>query len=129
MSQFLPEVVASPAIERRDQLIESFTAAAKPRAQWRIGTEYEKVAVRRADGHAVPFSGPRGIEALLHRLADRYAWSPIEEQGRIVALGGKKAAVTLEPGGQLELSAELRETGHCAQAESAEHISTSCTRG
>jgi glutamate--cysteine ligase len=129
MSQFLPEVVASPAIERRDQLIESFTAAAKPRAQWRIGTEYEKVAVRRADGHAVPFSGPRGIEALLRRLADRYGWSPIEEGGRTVALAGKKAAVTLEPGGQLELSGELCESVHCAQAEFAEHIGQIVTLG
>src|SRR5580704_8543867 len=110
MSQFLPEAVASPAIERRDQLIESFTATAKPRAQWRIGTEYEKVAVRRTDGQAVPFSGPRGIEALMRRLADRYGWTPIEEGGRTVALAGKKAAVTLEPGGQLELSGELCES-------------------
>ena len=112
----------SPVIERRDQLIEALVATAKPPAQWRIGTEYEKVAVRRSDGHAVPFSGPRGIEALLSRLADRYGWEPIEEGGRTVALAGKKAAVTLEPGGQLELSGELCESVHCAHAEFAEHI-------
>lgn len=112
----------SPQVERRDQLIEGFVAAAKPRHQWRIGTEYEKVAVRREDGRAVPFSGPRGIEMLLRRLAERYGWEPVEEDGRTIALGGHKASITLEPGGQVELSGELCESVHCAQSEFAEHI-------
>jgi len=122
MSQYVPEANASPAIERREQLIEAFAAGAKPRDQWRIGTEYEKVAVCRADGRAAPFSGGRGIEAVLRRLADRYGWEPVEENGRVVALGGRKASVTLEPGGQLELSGQLCDSVHCAQAEFAEHI-------
>jgi glutamate--cysteine ligase len=122
MSQYIPETGVSPEVERRDQLIEGFVAAAKPRDQWRIGTEYEKVAVRREDGRAVPFSGPRGIETLLRRLAERYGWQPVEEDGRTIALGGHKASITLEPGGQVELSGELCESIHCAQAEFAEHI-------
>jgi glutamate--cysteine ligase len=129
MSQYIPETTASPEIERRDQLIEGFVSAAKPPAQWRIGTEYEKVAVRRADGRAVPFSGARGIEALLRRLADRYGWEPVEEDGRTVALGGHKASITLEPGGQVELSGELCESVHCAQAEFAQHIDQIVTVG
>ncbi len=129
MSQYIPETSASPEIERRDQLIEAFAAAAKPPAEWRVGTEYEKVAVRRADGRAVPFSGPRGIETLLRRLAERYAWQPVDEDGRTVALRGGKAAITLEPGGQLELSGELCESVHCAQAEFAEHIDQIVTVG
>ena len=122
MSQYVPEANASPAIERREQLIDAFAAGAKPRDQWRIGTEYEKVAVCRADGRAAPFSGGRGIEAVLRRLADRYGWEPVEENGRVVALGGRKASVTLEPGGQLELSGQLCDSVHCAHAEFAEHI-------
>jgi glutamate--cysteine ligase len=129
MSQYVPDAGGSPVIERREQLIECFVAAAKPRAQWRIGTEYEKVAVRRADGHAVPFSGPGGIEALLRRLAERYGWQPLEERGRTVALSGRKAAITLEPGGQVELSGEQCESVHCAQAEFAEHIHEIVTLG
>ena len=54
-------------IESFDQLVEHIERGAKPRSAWRIGTEYEKVAVRRSDGQAVPFSGPQGIEALLRR--------------------------------------------------------------
>lgn len=129
MSQYVPETGVSPEITGRDQLIEAFSTTAKPRDQWRIGTEYEKVAVRRADGHAVPFSGPRGIEMLLRRLAERYGWEPVEEDGRTVALRGRKASVTLEPGGQVELSGELCESVHCAQAEFAEHIDQIVTIG
>ncbi len=128
MSQYVPQA-ESPEIARREQLVEYFTAAAKPREQWRIGTEYEKVAVRRGDGRAVPYSGPRGIEALLKRLADDYGWEPLEEDGHIVALQGNKAAITLEPGGQVELSGELCESVHCAAAEFTEHISQIVTVG
>ncbi|MEO8601132.1 MAG: glutamate--cysteine ligase [bacterium] len=129
MSQFIPQAGVSPEIERHEQLIEAFAAGAKPRQQWRIGTEYEKVAVRRADGQAVPFSGPRGIETLLKRLADGYGWEPIEEEGRMIALQGRKASITLEPGGQFELSGELCDSVHCAAAEFAEHIDQIVTVG
>ena len=129
MSQYVPESGTSPEIERRDQLIEYFVHSVKPREQWRVGTEYEKVAVRRSDGGAVPYSGPRGIETLLRRLADRYGWEPLEEDGRVVALQGRKAAITLEPGGQVELSGEVCEGVHCAAAEFAEHIDQIVTVG
>jgi len=129
MSQYVPETGTSPEITKRDQLIESFVHSAKPREQWRVGTEYEKVAVRRSDGRAVPYSGPRGIEALLRRLAERYGWEPIEEEGHVVALQGRKAAITLEPGGQVELSGEVCESVHCAAAEFAEHIDQIVTVG
>lgn len=129
MSQYVPEAGTSPEIERRDQLIEYFADSVKPREQWRVGTEYEKVAVRRGDGRAVPFSGPRGIEALLRRMADRYGWEPLEEEGRVVALRGRKAAITLEPGGQVELSGEVCESVHCAASELAEHIDQIVTVG
>ncbi len=129
MSQYVPEAGASAEIERRAQLVDYFAAAAKPREAWRIGTEYEKVAVRASDGRAVPFSGPGGIEALLERLADRYGWEPLREDGRIVALRGAKAAITLEPGGQLELSGELCDSVHCARAEFARHIDEIVTVG
>ena len=129
MSQYVPEAGTSPEIERRDQLIEYFSGSVKPREQWRVGTEYEKVAVRRSDGRAVPFSGPRGIEALLRRMADRYDWEPLEENGHVVALQGRKAAITLEPGGQVELSGEVCDSVHCAAAEFAEHIDQIVTIG
>jgi glutamate--cysteine ligase len=129
MSQYVPGSGDAVEIERRDHLVEYFTSAAKARSEWRIGTEYEKVAVRVAGGHAVPFSGRDGIEALLVQLAERYGWVPVEEDGRVVALRGEKAAITLEPGGQLELSGEKCESIHCARAEFDRHIDEIVTIG
>src|SRR5438445_12250414 len=120
MSQYVADSGAPVLIERYEQLVAYFEKACKPRADWRIGTEYEKVAVWAADGRAVPFTG--GIEEVLRRLAERFEWEPIIEDGRVVALHGAKAAVTLEPGGQLELSGQQCDNVHCAQREFAEHV-------
>ena len=122
MSQFVADGAAAVTVEQRDQLVEYFAAGAKPESAWRIGTEYEKVAVRREDARAVPFSGPRGIERLLCELAVRFGWQPLIEDGRTVALRGERASITLEPGGQLELSGEVCDSVHCAQVEFARHI-------
>src|SRR5437016_5373704 len=109
-------------IESVDQLVEQFPLAGKPGDRWRIGTEYEKVAVERATGKAAPFSGPRGIEAVLRALAERYGWEPKEEEGRTVALARGGASITLEPGGQLELSGEQCPTIHCTRTEMTTHV-------
>jgi glutamate--cysteine ligase len=120
MSQYVADGSAPVLIERYEQLVEFFSSACKPRASWRIGTEYEKVAVWAATGRAVPFTG--GIEEVLRRLAERYPWEPIVEDGRIVALHGGQASITLEPGGQLELSGQQCDSVHCASSEFAEHV-------
>lgn len=120
MSQYIADSGAQVEVERYDQLVEYFERSCKPRERWRIGTEYEKVAVQAANGQAAPFTG--GIEEVLRRLAERYAWQPVVENGRIVALSGDRAAITLEPGGQLELSGEQCESVHCAQHEFAQHV-------
>ena len=117
------------AITRRDPLIAWFEAGCKPREKWRIGTEYEKVGVDRRTGRAASYDGPRGIEELLRRLADRYAWVPRHEEGRIIALEGERAQITLEPGAQLELSGEMCESIHCAHAELVEHVNQIVTVG
>src|SRR5437588_8067041 len=109
-------------IRNRDDLIRYFESGAKPRNRWRVGTEYEKVAVRATDGSALPFSGPNGVEHMLRALADRYTWEPDDEEGRILCLRGPSAAITIEPGGQIELSGEQCDTIHCARKEFSEHI-------
>jgi glutamate--cysteine ligase len=127
MSQYVVGNEPTAPIERYEQLVEYFEQAGKPAPEWRIGTEYEKVAVWEADGRAVPFTG--GIEEVLRRLADRYGWEPVPEQGRIIALKGARASITLEPGGQLELSGELCESVHCARREFNEHVEQIVTVG
>ncbi|HVM96936.1 MAG TPA: glutamate-cysteine ligase family protein [Candidatus Acidoferrales bacterium] len=127
MSQYVADSSAQVLLDSYDQLVAYFENACKPRAKWRIGTEYEKVAVWAHNGHAVPFTN--GIEEVLRRLADRYAWRPVRENDRIVALNGDRAAITLEPGGQLELSGEQCESVHCARSEFAEHVKEIVTIG
>jgi glutamate--cysteine ligase len=112
----------SELLEKKDDLIRYFQEGGKPRAQWRIGTEYEKVIVRSADATAIPYSGAGGVEDLLRRMAADYGFEPEDEHGHILALKGERSAITLEPGGQVELSGEQCDSIHCAYAEFATHV-------
>jgi glutamate--cysteine ligase len=109
-------------IERTEQLEEYFHRAGKPREQWRVGTEYEKVGIDRSTGKAISYSGPRGVESILKRLIDRFGWVPEEQDGHIIALSRDNAQITLEPGGQIELSGEPCDSIHCTYAEFTQHI-------
>ncbi|HKN13299.1 MAG TPA: glutamate-cysteine ligase family protein [Candidatus Binatus sp.] len=112
----------SELLEKKDDLIRYFREGGKPRAQWRTGTEYEKVVVRSADATAIPYSGDGGVESILRRMVADYGFEPEDEHGHILALKGERAEITLEPGGQIELSGEQCETIHCAYAEFATHV-------
>src|SRR5271157_2796378 len=109
-------------IESKADLVRHIQSGAKPRKDWRIGTEYEKVAVSARDGRALPFSGPGGVEHILQRLSERFGYEPQREHGRITRLEGGRAAITIEPGGQIELSGEQCETIHCAHREFTQHV-------
>ena len=111
-----------PDIEKNDQLEEYFHEAGKPRERWRVGTEYEKVGIDRSTGKAIPYSGPRGVESILKRLIDRFGWEPEEQDRHIIALSRDNAQITLEPGGQIELSGEPCDSIHCTYAEFTQHI-------
>jgi glutamate--cysteine ligase len=121
MTDFRASGEAAP-IESIDQLVEEFHRSAKPRERWTIGTEYEKFAVEPRSGRATPFSGVRGIETLLRELAARFGWEPQEENGRPIALRRGQASITLEPGGQVELSGEPYRTLHETRDELATHV-------
>jgi glutamate--cysteine ligase len=112
----------SELLESKEQLIRYFESGAKPREQWRVGSEYEKIAVSAEDGRALPFSGPGGVEELMRRLVDRYGYEPDEEEGRLLALHRDAISITIEPGGQIELSGAQCETIHEAQREFSTHI-------
>ena len=101
-------------IEGVADLLAYFREAETPRADWAVGTEHEKVGVYADTGDRVPYEGPYGIGALLEKIASATGWERIEERGRIIALSKDGASITLEPGGQIELSgaplSESRET-------------------
>jgi glutamate--cysteine ligase len=110
------------SMRNTDELEAYFHSAAKPRAEWRVGTEYEKVGIRRETGKAIPYSGPAGVEAILRGLIEEYRWEPVEEDGHIIALVRGPAQIHLEPGGQIELSGEPCRDIHCAYGEFTQHI-------
>ena len=109
-------------IEKLDELEAYFHNAGKPRDRWRVGTEYEKVGIDRHTGKAIPYFGKRGVDYILRELIERFGWEPEEQEGNIIALSRDKAQITLEPGGQIELSGEPCESIHCTHAEFDQHI-------
>lgn len=109
-------------ISKKDDLVEFFHHSGKPRAEWRVGTEYEKVGIERRTAKAISYSGPRGVETILKALTEGYNWEPLEDDGRVIGLSRGNAQVHLEPGGQIELSGEPCESIHCTHAEFTQHI-------
>jgi len=91
-------------IESVDELVAFLRAGEKPPERWRVGTEHEKIGLHGADRSPVEYGGDCGIGVLLERIADRAGWEPVFEDERIIALQRDGASITLEPGGQLELS-------------------------
>ncbi len=118
------DVSDSTPITSRDALVAWFEAGAKPPAQFRIGTEHEKFAFFQ-NGHApVPYGG-KGIGALLAGMQAQLAWESIVEHGHIIGLhdAASDAGISLEPGGQFELSGAPCATIHATQAELDRHFS------
>ena len=109
-------------IEKEHELEAYFHDAGKPRERWRVGTEYEKVGIYRDTGQAIPYFGKRSVDFILRELIERFGWEPEEQDGNIIALTRDKAQITLEPGGQIELSGEPCESIHCTYAEFDQHI-------
>jgi glutamate--cysteine ligase len=99
-------------IEGVEELIGLFEAAEKPPERWRVGTEHEKIGLY-SDSHApVPYEGERGIGALLETIAREDDWERVFEGDNLIALEKAGASITLEPGGQLELSGAPLRTIH-----------------
>jgi len=104
----------SEPIENAEDCVAYFRSGETPEAKWVVGTEHEKIGIYTDTGLRVPYEGERGIGALLDRIAQRENWTPVLEAGKVVALTKEGASITLEPGGQIELSgaplATIRET-------------------
>jgi glutamate--cysteine ligase len=113
---------ARKPIESVDELVARFTAGAKSRAEFKIGAEHEKVGVWVESGAPVPFHGPRGIAALFAALVARGGWIPVVEAGEIIALHRDGTKITLEPGGQLELSGDPLATVDEVARELQDHL-------
>lgn len=107
----IPQQGGGP-IESRDQLAAYIASGEKPRDAWRIGTEHEKFGYDKANLLPLPYDGPCSILAMLTGLQERFGWNPILEQDKLIGLERDGANISLEPGGQLELSGAPLETIH-----------------
>ncbi|MBF0357451.1 MAG: glutamate--cysteine ligase [Magnetococcales bacterium] len=106
----------------RDDLVAWIEAGCKPKKDWRVGTEHEKFGFCRSDLTPIPYAGEFGVKKVLLGMAEAFAWQPVEENGEVIALKKGLAGVTLEPGGQLELSGAPLETIHQTQNEINQHL-------
>src|ERR1700757_2929657 len=117
------EVDMTP-VETRDDLVAWPAAGIKPQSRFRIGTEHEKFPFAAGRHEPVPYDGPRAIRALLGGMQMLLGWEPITDDGNIIGLldvtGG--GAISLEPGGQFELSGAPVETVHQTSTELQAHL-------
>jgi glutamate--cysteine ligase len=117
----IPQSGGGP-IEHYDQLAQYLASGCKPKDQWTIGTEHEKFGFL-TDTHApLPYDGPRSVRAILEGLRDRFGWSEVQEGGKIIGLTRNGANVSLEPGGQLELSGAMMANVAQTDAETRQHL-------
>src|SRR6201996_1995301 len=111
-------------IERRDELVAWIAQGVRPKSQFRVGTEHEKFAFTLSGHRPVPYDGQRSIRALLVGMQHLLGWEPIMDGPNIIGLydvtGG--GAISLEPGGQFELSGAPVETVHQTQSELMAHL-------
>jgi glutamate--cysteine ligase len=109
-------------ITAKRELVEYLAQGCKPRTAWKIGTEHEKFGFTRDDLRPLPYEGPRGIRALLEGMVARFGWQPVLENSNPIALTKQGCNISLEPGGQFELSGAPLETLHQTCCEVHTHL-------
>ncbi|MEX0628710.1 MAG: glutamate--cysteine ligase [Cucumibacter sp.] len=111
-------------IASRADLVAALEGGCKPKNQWRVGTEHEKFVFRSNTHKPVPHEGENGIGALLKRLGEKLKAEPMVEAGQIIGLVVEdgQGAVSLEPGGQFELSGAPLRTLHETCSETHNHL-------
>lgn len=117
----IPQSGGGP-IESFDQLAAYMAAGCKPKDQWRIGAEHEKFGWLTDTRQPLPYAGPRSISAIFDGLAARFGWQPVREGGNVIGLTRDGANISLEPGGQFELSGAPLPSTLAVGAELQQHL-------
>ncbi len=116
-----PRVEESPPIGGVDELVGWFRAKERDRAEWKVGLEHEKVPLLGGSLDPVPYEGPRGIGALLEGF-ERFGYTPFLDEGHVIAAQKSGLSVSIEPGGQVELSGRPFPDVHVVAAELDRHL-------
>src|SRR6056297_3771929 len=117
----IPQSGGGP-IENEAQLAQYLAEGCKPKEDWRIGTEHEKFGYCKDSLRPLPYEGVRSILAVLQGLRDAHGWAPVMEGQYLIGLEKDGANISLEPGGQLELSGAPLETIHQTCDEVNDHL-------
>jgi glutamate--cysteine ligase len=117
----IPQSGGGP-IESMNQLAEYMASGSKPKTEWRIGTEHEKFGWLTDTRLPLPYAGDRSISALFAGLEALFGWAPVREGANIIGMKRGGANISLEPGGQFELSGDMVSTLHETEAETRLHL-------
>jgi len=92
----------------RDGLMARYRTSGRPRSDWLVGAEFERHLLD-AEGTPLRYHEPHGIRWMLETLGEQRGELEYEDEYPI-ALKREGASVTLEPGGQFELSGAPHDT-------------------
>ena len=112
-------------IDTKDILVSYIASGSKPnRNDWRIGSEHEKFVFHRGSNAPLAYEGAHGLPGIKDVLNAFVAkgWTPLEENGFLIAAKKEGASITLEPGGQFELSGAPLRTIHETCSETTAHL-------
>ena len=109
-------------IDSIDQLPDYMAQGNKPASDWRIGTEHEKFGWLTDTCRPLPYAGDRSISALFAGLEARFGWAPVREGQNVIGMTRGQANISLEPGGQFELSGAAVANLHETAAELQIHL-------
>lgn len=118
------DTVDSTPIQNTEELAATLEAGCKPAESFRIGTEHEKFGFRVSDLSPIPYEGPDGVEAVLTGMEKLLGWERIEDAGKIIGLADpvRGGAISIEPGGQFELSGAPLDNIHETCREANNHL-------
>lgn len=119
---------SSEPVTKRDQLVDYFARGEKSKERWLIGIEHEKFPYRLSDLSWPSYEEPQGLREFMQGMRS-FGWEPIIEGGNVIGLTRGKAAITFEPGGQIELAGAPLATLHETDAELRQHLQEACTIG
>lgn len=106
------------------ELTATLEAGCKPEETFKIGTEHEKFGFYLSDLSPIPYEGDSGVEAVLTGMEKLLGWEPITDAGKIIGLADLEngGAISIEPGGQFELSGAPLRTLHETCRETNAHL-------
>ena len=107
----------------KNELVEYFYKGIKDKNNLKIGVEHEKFVLSKHDFHQVSYEEKNGIKDILLKFVSN-GWKPKydDQEKTIIALERFGESITLEPGGQIELSGAQLNNIHQTCTETTRHL-------